>query len=154
MNENLDKTLAAHPFFQGLTAQYLKEITECASQVRFDKGQIIFRHGEDAQTFYLIQHGSVTLELFTSDRGAIIIDTLEEGEVLGFSWLFAPHQWQFDAQATSLVRALAIDGTRLLAKCEADPRLGYEMLKRFSQLVLHRLQSTRLQLLDVYGQGR
>jgi hypothetical protein len=36
--------------------------------------------------------------------------------------------------------------------CDADPALGYELLRRFVQVVVDRLQSTRIRLLDLYGQ--
>jgi hypothetical protein len=49
------------------------------------------------------------------------------------------------------VRAIALDGKCLRTKCEQNHDLGYELLKRFSQIMSRRLDATRLQLLDVYG---
>ncbi len=77
--------------------------------------------------------------------------TVAEGDVLGWSWLFPPYRWVFDAQALELTRALVFDGTCLRGKCEDDHNLGYELMKRFAHVVVQRLQATRLQLLDVYG---
>jgi len=71
--------------------------------------------------------------------------------VLGWSWLFPPYRWHFDAHATTVVRATAFDGTCLRGKCDADPALGYELTSRFAQTLIERLQWTRLRLLDVYG---
>ena len=79
------------------------------------------------------------------------IETLEAGEVLGWSWLFPPYRWHFDARALSLVRATIFDGACLRGKCEEDAQLGYDLMSRFAQVVIERLQSTRLRLLDVYG---
>jgi CRP-like cAMP-binding protein len=79
------------------------------------------------------------------------VQTLTAGDVIGWSWLVAPHYWRFDARALILTRAFALDGECLRKKCEADPRLGYELLKRFSHMIAERLEATRLQLLDVYG---
>jgi CRP/FNR family transcriptional regulator, cyclic AMP receptor protein len=44
-----------------------------------------------------------------------------------------------------------MDGDCLRPKCEADPRLGFDLMQRFARLAMQRLQSTRLQILDVYG---
>ena len=44
-----------------------------------------------------------------------------------------------------------LDGACLRGKCEEDHDLGYELLMRFAQVIVERLQATRLQLLDVYG---
>jgi CRP-like cAMP-binding protein len=122
----------------------------CASNVRFDAGQFILREGEDANYFYLIRHGKVALEIFAGHRGPITVETLEDGDIVGWSWLFPPYRWRFDARAVEITRAIALDGKCLRTKSEQDHDLGYELLKRFARIVEERLQATRLQLLDVY----
>ena len=86
-------------------------------------------------------------------RGPMMIETIEAGEVIGWSWLFEPYRWHFDARALSAVRATAFDGACLRAKCETDPALGYALMSRFAQVLIERLQWTRLRLLDLYGNG-
>lgn len=149
--ESLEQILAESPFLQGLQPEYLKLITGCASNVRFDGGQYLFREGEEAEKFFIIRHGRIGLEIHTPDRGAITIQTLEAGDILGWSWLVPPYQWRFDAKATDLVRAVALDGKCLRTKCEEDHNLGYALLTRFAHIIEQRLEATRLQLLDVYG---
>ena len=73
---------------------------------------------------------------------------------MGWSWLFAPHRWQFDGRAVDPTRTIAFDGTCLRGKCDADHELGYQLMRRFAAVAVERLQATRLQLLDVYGQPR
>jgi len=101
----------------------------------------------------VLRHGGVALETFVPARGAVVIETIEAGEVVGWSWLFPPYQWHFDARAVSLVRATSFDGVCLRGKCETDPQLGYDLMSRFAQVMIRRLQWTRLRLLDVYGDG-
>jgi CRP-like cAMP-binding protein len=149
--DNLEGTLSEHPFFKDLNADILKLVVGCASNVRFEKGDFIFREGEEADQFYLIRHGSVGLEIFSPSRGALEIQTLDEGDILGWSWLIPPYEARFDARAKELTRAIALDGKCLRAKCEDDHNLGYELLKRFSSIVGQRLDATRVQLLDIYG---
>jgi CRP-like cAMP-binding protein len=149
--ESLEQVLAESPFLQGLEAHHLELITGCASNVRFDGGQYLFHEGEEAEKFFLIRHGRIALEVFTPDRGPITIQTLEPGDILGWSWLVPPYQWRFDAKAIELVRAIALDGKCLRTKCETDHDLGYDLLKRFAHVIEQRLEATRLQLLDVYG---
>ena len=149
--ENLERLLAEQPFLQGLPPGYVQLLGGCASNSRFDVGRLIFRQGEEADQFYLIRHGRVAIEIHAPGRGPISVQTLGEGEVLGWSWLMPPYRWHFDARAVTLVRALALDGKCLRSKCEEDHDLGYEFLKRFAQLIVQRLDATRLQLLDVYG---
>jgi CRP-like cAMP-binding protein len=149
--ETIEATLRDVPLFEGLTSDELALIAGCGSNVRFADGDLLFREGDDASTFYLLRHGSVALEMFVPARGSVTIETLEAGEVVGWSWLFPPHIWHFDARALSLVRATSFDGACLRGKCETDTRLGYDLMSRFAQVIVDRLQSTRLRLLDVYG---
>ena len=151
MIQTLEPILAAHLFFQDLDPRYLKLIVGCAANVRFEAGHFIFHEGDEANQFYLIRHGSVSLEIFAPHRGPIKTQTLGEGDVLGWSWLFPPYHWSCDARAVTLTRAIALDGACLRAKCEGDHELGYELLKRFAHVIMDRLSATRLQLLDVYG---
>jgi CRP/FNR family cyclic AMP-dependent transcriptional regulator len=149
--ETLEPILAEHPFLKGLEPQYLKFIIGCASNVRFKAGQFLFREGEEADQFYMIRQGKVAVEIRAPKGSSIIVQTLGEGEVLGWSWLIPPYRWRFDARAVDLTRAIALDGKCLRTKSEEDHNLGYELLKRFSDIIVERLDATRLQLLDLYG---
>ena len=146
----LELILAEHPFFKGLEPRYMKLITGCASNIRFDARTYIFREGEAAEQFYLIREGKVALETFAAERGSITIETVEAGEVLGWSWLFPPYQRHFSARVVEPIRAIALDGVCLRTKCEEDHDLGYQLVKRVAHIMMERLQATRLQLLDVY----
>ena len=149
--ESLKRILSEHPFFKELDEKYIDLITGCASNVRFNAGEFIFREGEDADKFYIIRHGKVALEIFAAERGSITIQTVEEGEVLGWSWLVPPYKWHFDARALELTRAIALDGKCLRKKCEENYEFGYKLMSKFVGIIVKRLQATRIQLLDVYG---
>ena len=149
--ETLEPLLTEHPFFRGLAPGDIQFLTGCAKNARFDAGQVIFREGQDADQFYLVRDGKVALEVFTPGRGSAPILTLGASDVLGWSWLIPPYKWRFDARAIETTRAFALDGKCLREKCEQDPRLGYELLKRVAAIMAERLHATRLQMLDVYG---
>jgi CRP/FNR family transcriptional regulator, cyclic AMP receptor protein len=148
--DNLEPILAEHPFSRDLDRRYLDLLVGCAANMRFDPGQCLFREGEEANQFYLIRDGVVAIEVFAGPAGQLTVTTIGGGEVLGWSWLFPPYRWKFDARATELTRAIALDAKCLRTKCEADHDLGYELLKRFAYMVEQRLDATRLQLLNVY----
>ncbi len=154
MLQSLEPLLRGHRFFAGLTADQLALLTGCATTAVFPAGAYLFREGEPAETFYLIRGGTVALEIAAPGRGAFVVQTLGEGDVAGFSWLLEPHTWEFDGRAGQRVVAVRMDGTCLRAKCDADPALGYELMRRFAALAVNRLQATRLQLLDVYGHAQ
>jgi CRP/FNR family transcriptional regulator, cyclic AMP receptor protein len=149
--ESLERLLRGHRFFRDLDPSHVALLLRCASNVRFREGAYLFQEGKPADRFFLIRHGMVALEITAPGRGSVTVQTVTEGDVVGFSWLFEPHIWHFDARALAPVRAFAMDGVCLRNRCEQDPRLGLELMRRFARLAVERLQATQLQLLDVYG---
>ncbi len=149
--EDLTQIILGHPFFAGLDPEYGRIVCGCARNVRFEAGDYLFRAHAPANELYLLRHGRVALEVTAPERGTLTFQTLGAGEIVGLSWLIPPYRFSYDARALELVRAIAMDAACLRAKCEADHDLGYEMMKRFTPVLLRRLQATRLQILDVYG---
>lgn len=149
--ETLQPILSRQGIFRDLDPDYLNTIVGCAANVRFKAGTFIFREGEPADHFFLIRAGKVALQIHHPERGPLTIETLGEGDILGWSWLFPPYRWHFDALVIDPVRAIGMDGKCLREKCEKDHHLGYDLMKRFSRIMTLRLQAARLQLLDIYG---
>lgn len=149
--EPLNRLLAEHDFFEGVDPAIVSHIAGCGKNVRFGEGEYLFREGEQADLFYIVREGRVALEVHGPGQGGIVLDTLGDGKVVGVSWLFPPYRWQLDARAAEPVRAVALDGACLRDKCEADPALGYQLMKRLSEISSRRMQSARLRMLDLYG---
>jgi len=147
----LDDLIVDSPTFAGLDREELELIAGCARTAQFAADETIFRQGDPATTFLLVRAGRIALDVFVPHRGPVAIETVDEGEVVGWSWLFPPYRWHFDARAVGPVRALAFDAVCLRRKCDEDPVLGYDLMNRFAQLVIDRLDATRVRLLDVYG---
>jgi len=150
MVNSLESVIKEHPFFHEFPKAQLKLITSCARNVEFPEGHFIVLEGDAANEFYFIRKGSVSVELVIPERGPTTMQTIGEGEILGWSWVSPPYRWHFNAKALKPTKALVFDAKCLRAKCEANHDLGYEMLKRFASLITARLDATRLQLLDIY----
>jgi len=150
--KSIEQVLAEYPFTQGLAPAHQQLIAGCGQNVAFAPGELLIREGAQADTFYALRAGRVALELHAASRGPLVVQTLGEGEVLGWSWLFPPYTYAFDARALEPTRAVAFDGACLRGKCEQDHELGYQLMKRMAEVFARRLAATRLQLLDVYGQ--
>lgn len=149
--ETLEAILADHPFFKGLDPRYLELIVGCASNVRFEANQFVFREDEEANTFYLLRQGKVAQEVFSPEHGPITVRTVREGEVLGFSWLLPPYRWHFDARALEVTRAIALDAKCLRTKCEENHDLGFTLMKRCAHEVAEWIDALTLQLVEVYS---
>ena len=139
--------VAEHPFLTGMIPEHLAVLTDCAMRAHFNVGEVIFREGDPANRFYLFRSGRLALESCVRDRPSVRIQTIGAGDVLGWSWLFPPYYWHFDARALEPTEAIFFYGTRLRELAEVNHSLGYELMKRMAGVVIQRLQATRRQLL-------
>lgn len=153
MVDSLERVLREHPFCKGMSEPALALLTGCASNHKLASGERLFRAGEAAESTWLIRAGRVAFELPVG-AARMPLETAEEGELVGWAWLFPPYEYHFDAVAVGPVRVLRLDGGCLRRKCEADPAFGYDFVKRVLYQAHQRLERSRLQAMDVYGVSR
>jgi CRP/FNR family cyclic AMP-dependent transcriptional regulator len=139
--------IAGHPFAKGMPRRVIERLADFATEAEFAADEVIFREGDPANRFYLIREGRVVIESFVEERGIVPVQTLGAGDVLGWSWLFPPYYWHFDARALEPTRALFLYGTPLRELCAEDAQLGCELYKRIAAAVVARLQATRERLM-------
>jgi CRP-like cAMP-binding protein len=143
----LNEAITNHPFFRGMRPEHLAVLAEGAKAVQFKPGDVLFREGEPASQFYLIERGRIALEAHEPADGTTLVQTLGAGDVLGWSWLFPPFAWHLQARAIEPASTIALNGAHLLVTAERDHEFGCELMKRVAQVVIRRLQATRRQLL-------
>jgi CRP/FNR family cyclic AMP-dependent transcriptional regulator len=143
---DIEQRLAAHPFLEGMSPHHLELLALCAMPTEFDAGQMVLREGEPASGFYLIETGTVALEGKAEDGRTVVIDTVSGGEPLGWSWLFPPYLWSFDARATQPCTAICLSGLLLRQHRDDDLTLSHELHKRVSEVMVRRLQAARNKL--------
>ena len=129
-----------------MSSDHLRILGECAMATHFAAGQAIFQAGESANGFFLLESGKVILEERHDDGEVVVIDTVSAGEPLGWSWIFPPYLWQFDARATEPCSALCLSGIMLRQHRDDDLFFSHELFKRMSKVMVRRLQATRSRL--------
>ena len=145
-SESMRTRVALHPFLAGMNRTELALLTDCAMPVHFKKGQTIFREGEMANRFYLIESGKVVLESSDGLGKPVLIETVSAGDLLGWSWMFPPYVWRFTARAGEPTAAIFFYGTILREYCERDHSLGFELFKRMAPVMIKRMQNAREKL--------
>ncbi|MEU6657681.1 cyclic nucleotide-binding domain-containing protein [Streptomyces sp. NPDC046821] len=136
---------------RALPAEHLERLMGIAREVSFPQGARLFREGGRADRFWIIRSGTVTLDLHVPGRRAAVVETLNHNQLIGWSWLFAPHVWHLSALATSPVRAYEFDGAAVRTMLQEDPALGASVAQWVGAIVAHRLQLMRDRLLDLYA---
>ncbi len=135
-------------FFAGLSEPYARIVADLATDYEVNAGELIFRHGETANRFYLVTHGRVAIELYAPGRDPIVVEHVENDDVVGWSWLVAPFRWNFDARAVEPTSLIGVNAPALRARCNAEPAFGYEIVRRFIPVMAHRLSSARERLVE------
>jgi len=140
----IEQYLPDHAFFAGLDAATLELVAGCATNVSLAAGEYLFHEGDPADQFFVVRRGRVSIEVHGPVDGTVVIDTADEGDVVGWSWLVPPYSCSFDARAAEATGVVAFDGACLRGKCEADSRLGYQLMQRVTQVMNERCCSSRM----------
>lgn len=144
-DHDVRQRVAAHPFLAGLNEQQIAILADCAELKSFVGDEMIFRAGDPARGFYLLESGGIAVE---DGGGSVTIDTVNAGEPLGWSWIFEPYVCQYGARATQPTTTIFIDALRLAEHRGGDLTLGHELFKRMSQVMVRRLTAARQKLVE------
>ena len=150
-NPSTTEYLSAHEFFSEFSDDVLKFLCECSSTREIKKGQILFRQGENADKFYVVRSGRISIQMPAIMGPTLEIQTLDKDQVLGWSWLISPYKWNFQTKAEEDSELLQFDGAAILARCEQEPKFGYELLKRFAVLMSVGLNAARQKMMDEWN---
>jgi CRP-like cAMP-binding protein len=145
--KTVNESILRYSFFDGMRPEHRAVLSNGAKTAQFKAGDMIFREREPASQFYLIESGKIVLEAHDPADSTTAVQTLGAGDVVGWSWLFPPFLWHFQARAVEPTSVIVLNGANLLVSAERDHDFGYELMKRVAQVVVNRLQATRKQLL-------
>lgn len=146
--EKIRQTIAENAFFSTLSDDGIDFLAANAKDKHLAEGKVLFHRGDAARHFYLLSKGHLSLEIPAIEGPALELQDIGPGEIAGWSWLIPPHRWHFQARARTAIDYLEVDGEAVLAHAEADPRFGYELVKRFSALMSERLEFARQKMMD------
>jgi CRP/FNR family transcriptional regulator, cyclic AMP receptor protein len=142
--------IASHPFCAGLDAAAVTTLADGASELSFTTGDLVLQHGHDADAMYLLLEGDVSVEVADPAHETLTIETLHAGDPLGWSWLYPPHTWAFDARCLGPTRTVRLDAGHLRRLIDQDPAFGRDLALRMGRVVVERLQFARAQLVEAH----
>jgi CRP-like cAMP-binding protein len=135
-------------FCEGLSRRYMQRLVSIGEYRTYQEGEILFYEGQSSTDVYLLMAGEVVLEITIPGQGPAVVQTVDAGELLGWSPILGLEVMSATARAVTPCRVLALNATRILALAEEDPRFVLEFMRRTAITLAKRLAATRVQLLE------
>lgn len=140
-----------HGFLSALAAVHRDRLLTGAREVSFAADTRVFDEDDMADRFWVIRSGLVALDVHVPGRGSAVVETLGDGELLGWSWLFEPYRWHLGAWTRGPVETYEFDARRVRASIEDDPTFGLAVTRCVASVAIgERLRACRFRLLDLY----
>jgi len=141
------------PWFRDLTIRHLDMLAQISFLRRLKAGEVLFREGDREDNVYIVLEGRIGLDMMVPPRGKVRFYTADAWEVVGWSSV-TPSVRQRTASATAVTDCLlgGTDAEKLRQLCDQDHDFGYLVMRRIANIVASRLMTTRLQLLDIFGE--
>jgi CRP/FNR family transcriptional regulator len=128
----LSQTLRASQLFSGLPANDLETISSFAKLVRVDKGGYLFREGDAALGFYLVQTGAINVHRVSKTGREQVIHVFRPGETFAEATLATPTGYPADARAVQNSTVILIPKREFLDLLARRPDLSLRMLAAMS----------------------
>jgi CRP-like cAMP-binding protein len=148
LTAELERQLRKVSLFEGLLPVHLRRIASLVHEVRLEKGQAIFRHGDAGDGLYLIVEGSIRISRNVSGIGEEALAVLAPGMYFGeMSIVDDDSPRSADAIAHESARLLMLPKDDLRDLMFVDRELAYELLWRFVRTLSLRLRESNDRLL-------
>ena len=133
--------------FRGLTPQQRADLAPLLSHLTFQDGETIFAQDDPAETVYVLEYGQVELRFQPGDGKLLVIATINQGNVFGWSAALGRSHYTSSAVCVVKSRALAIDGEKLRALIRAQPEFSI-LLGRMARTVAGRRADAQTYLIN------
>jgi len=155
--------LRKHPFFAGLKPEYIKALAKSVQEINAREGDFFFYEGDILDHFYLLRDGLVAFVIEIPDRNEVqtltrqltgtllnrdvIVSTIREGNIFGWSALVPPHKSTTGAKAQTACRVFSFDCEQIRPLCSEDHEFGHLMTQKAAQVIRDRLRDMRIESL-------
>jgi CRP/FNR family cyclic AMP-dependent transcriptional regulator len=148
--ENIQSILTENYFFKDFTPSEIELLVKHAKFKTFNEGEFLFSTGQEAKSFYLVISGTVSLQVSSHEHGIIELDSVQDSEFIGWSWLKSPFIYKFDAINFVKTKTLKFDAKELKKEMDINHEFGFKMYKLFTLILIERLQAAKENIIDIY----
>lgn len=142
------KELATMRLFEGIPEEYLAKIAPLWEELEVKAGENFFCEGCEADKFYILQEGNVSLSMkLTSRPENLVLGVINKyGQSFGWSVVLTAKNYTASADAQEDSKVIAINGKDLRDFLDSDPCVGYPIAMRMVEIVSSRLRYYRVLL--------
>lgn len=133
------KELSHYPIFQDLNDKELELVLPMCSHVHVDEQKRIYKEGERAETFFLVQSGTVLLEQRISKKMVVTVGSLKAGGSFGLAAILGHESYSMDAVAANPCELIMIHGPSLMDLFSQNTSIGYKITKATVLILQERL---------------
>lgn len=128
------------PLFSELSPDEMLDVLRIAKVVQFKAGDFLCRAGEVAKCMWVVDGGTVSVQVEREGRTSLEVKVLGRGEVIGELALVDSQPRSADVVATSAVQAYEIDRVAFDKMRGALHPAAFKMLRRIALTVATRLR--------------
>lgn len=140
------EVLRRYPYFAHVGDESLKAVAMLADEKNVRAGTQLFSEGDPADAMNIIVQGEISIQYILGSGERRTVDTLVNGDILGWSALVEPYRYTAVGTASKDTHMVSIRAKGLRDLCDKDPLLGYQLTTQIAKLLAHRLEGARLQL--------
>jgi CRP/FNR family transcriptional regulator len=135
MAEETARLLANTEVFGGLGPRELQEVAMVAVPRSWQRGEVVFREGDEGDTCYLVRSGAVLLTREHQDGRLVALAELRAGELFGELAMFRGETRSATAEAIEDSTAVALLAGDLQRLVRGNPDLALELLAALAERV-------------------
>lgn len=136
-------------FFVGLDEKALAAIAGFTRTATFEANETVYERDADAPFVFEVLKGRVRQGFEVMPGSMVWFQTSEPGDLVGFDALIPPRVHNMKAVASEKTELVQFDADSLLGYLEANPDFGFIFMERLAQMLLQRLDNTRLQVIHL-----
>jgi len=123
--------------FWGMDTDFVKEAMDATTKENLEEGQVVFKEGDPAESFYILVKGRIKLTLGEKSREVYV--AYQPGEIIGWSSLIGREALSATARCMEPTIVSKVDRQRFLDILGKYPTEGATLFQRVATMLGNRL---------------
>ncbi len=149
----IDQVLKGHDLFATLTVDEIHKLSSFASEKEFRAGETIFEYNQYCSHLYMLNEGSVYLQLPANPTEfSFAISKIEKGELFGLSPLLEATRYTATAKCYEATKVLSIEAQPFRELLKLNSLVGLDIINRIARIYYVRYLNLLKRLQDIVSQ--